>query len=222
MPLRNLLIIFVTAIFSLTCYATASKNRFANLFGEAIQIVENESLYEVPAEELFESAMNGMMKKLDEHSMFVTKDVYREINEDMNQQFGGVGMYVDKDPQSQKLVVLAPIPETPAFEAGVLAGDEIVKIAGEGTDKMTQSDAVKKMRGPQGTPVDVVFRRGDQLLRKTLTRQAIQVPSVHGDWRKPDGRWNYTLRDLPNIGYVRLLQFGRKSVEEMQSGFRRN
>ena len=219
MPLRNLLVIIVTAIFSLTCYNTASKNRFASLFGEAIRIVEKESLYEVPANELFESAMNGMMKKLDEHSIFVTKDLYREINEDMDQEFGGVGMYVDKDPQTQKLVVLAPIPNSPAFEAGVLAGDEIVKIAGEATDKMSQSDAVKKMRGPQDTTVDVVFQRKDQFLRKTLNRKVIPVPSVHGDWRKPDGSWNYTLKDMPNIGYVRLLQFGRRSAEEMQTAF---
>ncbi len=216
MPLRNLLVISLVFIFSMACYATATKNRYANLFAEAMDLVENKALYEVPRKTLFESAMNGMMGELDEHSMYISDDLFRSIDEDMNQQFGGVGMYVDTEPESKKLIVLAPIPDTPAFRAGIRAGDEIAEIAGKTTDGMDRKDAIKLMRGPQGTEVHVVFQRNGELFAKALVREVIPVPSVHGDWRAPNGDWQFTLQDMPNIGYIRLLQFGRKSSEEIR------
>lgn len=216
MPLRNLLTIVIALLVSLTCYNKSARSRYASLFAEAMHLVENRALYEVPRKQLFESAMNGMMSTLDEHSMYVANDLFRALDEDMNQQFGGVGMYVDNEPDTNQLIVLAPIPNTPAFRAGVQVGDRIIQIAGQSTAAMSREEAIKLMRGPQGTSVEIVFERGDEALPKSLVREAIPIPSVHGDWRNPDGTWQFVLQDMPNVGYIRLLQFGKLSAEEMQ------
>ncbi|MCH2182362.1 MAG: S41 family peptidase [Mariniblastus sp.] len=217
MPLRNVVAISLCTIFSFVCYSVASKNRFANLFAEALQVVEQESLQEVPPRELFDNAMSGMLSGLDEHSMYISGDTFQFFDEDMKQKFGGVGMYVDNDPVDGRLVVLAPIPGTPAFEAGVKSGDWIKEISGVTTEGMERSDAIRLMRGPQGESVTVKMGREDREFEIVLMRAAIPVPSVHGDWREPDGTWKFFLKDHPEIAYLRLLQFGSISVEEMRA-----
>ncbi len=217
MPLRNFVVIALSAIVCVACYPVATKNRYANLFAEALEVIERDALQDLPREELFTAAMQGMTQQLDEHSMYISGDMFRALDEDMNQQFGGVGMYVDNDPKTGRLVVLAPIPNTPAYEAAIRIGDEIHEIDGHNTDGMKRSDAIKLMRGPQGKPVEIVLKRGDEFLNKNLVRAAIPVPSVHGDWRNPDGSWNYFLKDEPRIGYIRLLTFGKKSTEELRA-----
>ena len=215
MPLRNLLVISLATIVSIACFATASKNRYANLFAEALHLVETQALHEVPTKQLFKSAMDGMLSQLDEHSLYMDGDDFRAIDEDMNQLFGGVGMYVDTEPETNRLIVLAPIPDTPAYRAGVQVGDEITEIDGKSTKGMKQNDAINLMRGDQGSEVVVVFKRGDELIPIPLIREAIPVPSVQGDHRDKNGNWKYTLEDMPNVGYIRLLQFGKKSTQEI-------
>ncbi len=217
MPLRNVVAISLCILISLACYSVASKNRYANLFAEALDVVDRESLHEIPRRELFDNAMNGMMSELDEHSMYISGDTFRMFDEDMKQKFGGVGMYVDNDPVNGRLIVLAPIPGTPAFEAGVISGDWIMEIGGLSTEGLERGDAVRKMRGPQGEAVTVKLGRGEREWEVAMVREAIPVASVHGDWRHPDGEWDFALKENSNIAYLRLLQFGAMSVEEMRS-----
>ena len=91
MPVRNIFVIALAAIVSLACYSVATKNRYANLFAEAIDIIDREALQNVPREDLFKSAMNGMLEDLDEHSMFIAGEMFQAFDEDMKQEFGGVG-----------------------------------------------------------------------------------------------------------------------------------
>lgn len=216
MPLRNIVTIVLVAMISLASYSVAAKNRYARLFAESLELIEQEALYASPADELFGKAMDGMLKSLDEHSAFISGDLYRVIEEDMHQQFGGVGMYVDNEPGTNNLVVLAPIPGTPAYEAGILSGDWIVDIDGTSTVGMDREDAIRLMRGPPGEPVTVTVDRNGEKLTFNLVRAAIPVPSVHGDWRNPDGSWVFHLKDHPRIGYFRLLQFGHNTADELQ------
>lgn len=215
MPLRNVVVIALVTIFALACYSVASKNRYANLFAEALDVIDRESLHRVPARKLFTSAMHGMMQELDEHSMYIAGDLYQAIDEDMNQEFGGVGMYVEIAPDTKRLVVLAPIPNTPAYEVGVQIGDEIIEIAGQSTDELSRTDAIKLLRGPKGTPVDVLLKRNDKEISVQLVRATIPVPSVSGDWQTQSGEWNYVLKEDPRIGYIRLQQFGKLSAKEI-------
>ena len=216
MPVRNIFIIALTAVVSLACYSAASKNRYANLFAEALDVVDRQALQDIPRRELFNSAVEGMLENMDEHSMYITDEMYRVFNEDMQQEFGGVGFYVDNNPATKRLTVLAPIPDSPAFEAGIRAGDVIAEIDGQQTDGMDRSDAIELMRGPTGEEVSILLERQGKKIRMDLVRAAINVPSVQGDFRNPDGSWNYYLKSQPRIGYIRLLQFGSKSVDEIK------
>ena len=87
MPLRNVVAVSLCVLISFACYSVASKNRYANLFAEALDVVDRESLHEIPRRELFDNAMNGMMSELDEHSMYISGDTFRMFDEDMKQKF---------------------------------------------------------------------------------------------------------------------------------------
>ncbi len=216
MPLRNVIIVAISIVISLACYSVASKNRYANLFAEAMDLIDTEALREVPRQQLFNSAMSGMLKELDEHSMFITGDMYREFDEDIRQEFGGVGMYVEVNPLTDRLMVLAPMPGTPAYDAGLQVGDEICEIDGTLTTGMERSDAVKLLRGPINEPVELLIERDSQRITKQIVRASIPVPSLYGDFRDADGSVQFLLKEHPRIGYLRLIQFGEKSVEEIE------
>lgn len=217
MPLRNFLVIFAVAIISFACYSVTAKNRYANLFAEVLEIVNKEALAEASEEELFTGAMDGMLRNLDEHCSFISDSGFREFKEDLKQEIGGVGIFVGMDPKSRTLMVLAPMPNTPAYESGIQAGDLIVSIAGEPTLDKAQWDVIQKLRGPVGETVDLEILRGENVLFKTLTRAKIPIESAHGDYRKPDGNWNFFLKDHPNVAYIRLSQFGEMTGGEMKS-----
>jgi len=217
MPLRNFLVIFAVAIISFACYSVTAKNRYANLFAEVLEIVNKEALAGASEEELFTGAMDGMLRNLDEHCSFISDSGFREFKEDLKQEIGGVGIFVGMDPKSRTLMVLAPMPNTPAYESGIQAGDLIVSIAGEPTLDKAQWDVIQKLRGPVGETVDLEILRGENVLFKTLTRAKIPIESAHGDYRKPDGNWNFFLKDHPNVAYIRLSQFGEMTGGEMKS-----
>ncbi len=217
MPVRNLFVIALTAVVSLTCYNTASRNRYANLFAEALDTIESQALQVVPKSELFDSAMNGMTSRLDGHSKYISGEMFRVFNEDLKQEFGGVGMYVENHPKTEQLTVLAPIPGAPAYESGIRSGDMILAIDGKSTEGLDRSDAIKLIRGPRGDAVTVKMGRDGMVTEHRLVRQFIHEPSLYGDFRNPDGRWNYFLKDYPNLGYMRLIQFGNKSSDEVKA-----
>lgn len=214
MPLRNIVVIILTAIFSMACYGVASKNQFANMFAEALDVVEKKSLRVIPRQQLFDSAMKGMLAEHDKHSQYISGELFKVFDADIRQEFGGVGMYVDVDPDSKMLIVTAAMPGTPAFDAGLLPGDSIVEIEGRPTTEMSRSKAIEYMRGPSGTKVTLTIDGRKGMREVDLVREIIPVSSVHGDIRNPDGSWNYSLKENPRIGYIRLIQFGEKSVVE--------
>jgi carboxyl-terminal processing protease len=216
MPMRNLVSIFLAAIVSYGCYSVAVKKQgYASKFAEVVDLVQREALHEFTDEELFDDAIGGLMGSLDEHSMYFSGRDFEEFDNDLKQQFGGVGMYVDINPANDRLTVMSPIPSSPAQRAGVRSGDIIDEIDGVSTKNMTRNDAVEKMRGPIETSVTVTFLRGDKQLERTLTRKLIPVPSVRGDRRNEDASWKYFLEGHERIGYVHVIQFGEKTSAEL-------
>lgn len=182
-----------------------------------MQIVEREALVQVPRREIFRAAMDGMLKSLDPNSQFIADDQYQQLNEDINQEFGGVGLQIRVDSQTDELTAVRAIPATPAAAAGLLRGDVIVEINGKSTRGMSSSAAVTLIRGPIGSTVNLLVKRGqDDPFEVSLTRARIPVDSVAGDTRKDDGEWNFFLESHPHIGYIRLEKFGERSVEEMK------
>jgi carboxyl-terminal processing protease len=216
MPLRNFILIAAAILISFACFNVAAKNRYANLFAEALDLAENEALYPQPDEALFISAMDGMLKKLDDYSVFIYGNKYNDMENDIRQEFGGVGLYLEVDLESKKAFVLAPVPGTPAFAAGIQVGDVVVQVNESVVTGMTREQITKLLRGPINETVKLTLLRDGETLEKTLVRAAINTPSVYGDYQTDVGVWKYVLRDYPNIGYIRLNIFGEKSAEELK------
>ena len=157
-------------------------------------------------EALIQGALRGMLQSLDPHSQFMDKEAFTAMKEDTAGKFGGLGITIGiKD---SFLTVIAPMESTPAFRAGLLSGDKIIEINGDSTDGVSLEDAVKKLRGDPGTTVKIkIFRPKTQLVKEfELERAIINVPSIK-DTRVLDG----------GIGYVRMLQFGEDTADDLQA-----
>jgi carboxyl-terminal processing protease len=217
--IRNLTVIVLAIAIAVACHANTAKNRYANIFAEAMEVVEHEALLEIPSQELFAAGMNGMLRRLDENSSFLRGADYEEFDEELKQQYTGVGLSIQLDVETGHLVVISPMVNSPAQRAGLSVGDIILRIDGESTDGMSVDEAKARMRGPVGTPVGLTVMRTDvaEPFDVTLMRAIIPLVTVFGDRRDLSGRWAYRLEDHPEIGYIRLERFGEKTVEEMRA-----
>ncbi len=217
MPLRNLTVIFVTAVFSLVCYQKAEHNRYASSIAEAMRLVEEFYVEEVDSRELFENAMTGMVTGLDQYSTYIGPEPFKQMEEDLDQEFGGIGIEISKKDNDSPLMVLSPLVNTPAFRAGIRAGDTIWSISGVPTVGMSRPDSVKRMRGRPGQKVELTVKHaGDEKpVPMTIKREIILVQSLKGDVRRADGSWDFHLAANPRIGYLRLRTFGKHTVDEL-------
>lgn len=185
------------------------------LFADTFDQVDRNYVKDVNRRELMEGAIRGMLSKLDPYSSYISPDDMDRFRTGVESEFGGVGMQVTVEDGA--LTVVTPILDTPAFKAGIEAGDKIVEIEGVNAKGMTVDAAVKKMKGPAGSIVKVKMQRGDEEPRSIdLKREVIQVATVLGDRRNADGTWNYLLDGDKKLAYIRLTQFGRHTGEELK------
>lgn len=217
MPPRNLTIIFLAAIMSLICYHKAERNRYASGIADAMDLVSEYYVDEVDSRTLFENAMNGMVSGLDQYSGYIRPDLLKDMNSGLDQEFGGVGVEIEKKETDQPLLVLSPLVGTPAYRAGIQAGDRILAVDGESMIGMHLIDAVKLMRGLPGSEITLtVGREGrEEPFEVKIVREVITVDSVLGDTRRADGSWDFQLAENPRIAYLRLTTFGKHTVEEV-------
>ncbi len=217
MPARNAQILILATLVCLLCYMQARRLKYAGRIGAAIETIEQYYVDEVKGDDLYQSAMKGLLK-LDPYSEFIPASEYTEFQATIGQQFGGVGILIEGPPTSRELTVIAPILNTPAYEAGVQPGDRIVRIDGESTKDWTPADASDRMRGPVGTTVDIVIERDSQQdpIELTLKRADIHVDSIVGDHIQSDSKWNYFLKEEPDIAYVRISLFGERTADEFR------
>jgi carboxyl-terminal processing protease len=188
------------------------------LFVDAVEQVESHYVRPVDRRELLESALKGMLQNLDQHSSFINTSEWKQFKKQIEGKFGGIGIQVGMDPEFERLKVIAPMVGTPAYTAGVLAGDLIMEIDGVSTEGMFPDKAVEVLTGRPGTPVTLTVRHeGDEKVEKiTITRAVIDVPSVLGDTRKPDDSWDFMLDKDKKIGYVRISSFIQNTAEELK------
>jgi carboxyl-terminal processing protease len=174
------------------------------IFTEVIGIVQGNYTEEVETEELIHGAVKGLLRGLDPHSAFMTKEEYAELQVDTKGAFGGIGIEIGV--RDDALTVISPIEDTPAFEAGIKAGDRIVKIEDKLTKDMSLSDAVKLMRGPRGTKVTIwIMREGfEQMKPFEIIRAIIKIKSVR----------SRVLEE--GFGYVRIAQFQESTSEDLE------
>ena len=217
MPAKNIALILIALLVSLVCYRRAAHNRYATAISEVIGEVDQFYVEEVDRRELFENSMRGLMRHLDPYSGFADSEQYQQLLEGLDQEFGGVGIMVDVDPDTNRLMVLSPLPGSPAYDAGMRAGDLILKIEGDDTTGLNASDSVNLIRGPPGSPVQLtILPLGTETPRDvTLQRAIIPIESVLGDRRREDGGWDYVLTEHPEIGYLRIANFGENTGNEV-------
>jgi len=173
-------------------------------FTNILSIVKKNYVEEVDTKNLVNGAINGMLNSLDPHSAYLTPELYKDLQMDTQGRFGGLGIEITV--KGGVLTVVSPIEDTPAFKAGIKPGDMIFKIEDEFTKDMTLVDAVKKMRGPRGTKINLSIKREGvpELIDFTLVRDTIRVQSVRS-------------RVLESgYGYVRLAQFQERSDRDVQ------
>jgi len=179
------------------------------IFSDVLSLVEKSYPEKQKPKDLIYSSIKGMIRKLDPHSSFLTPDEYKEMKIDTKGVFGGIGIQISI--KGNVLTVIAPIEDTPAYRAGILANDKIVKIGDKSTRDMTLDDAVRLMRGRRGTDVTIsIMRKGFEKPKAfTITRAIIKVKSVK-------------FRSLENnIGYVRLSQFQEKTSYDLRRALKK-
>jgi carboxyl-terminal processing protease len=173
-------------------------------FTNILSIVKKNYVEDVETKTLVNGAINGMLNSLDPHSAYLTPELYKDLQMDTQGRFGGLGIEITV--KGGVLTVVSPIEDTPAFKAGIKPGDMIFKIEDEFTKDMTLVDAVKKMRGPKGTKINLSIKREGvpELIDFTLMRDTIRVQSVRS-------------RVLESgYGYIRLAQFQERSDRDVQ------
>lgn len=168
---------------------------------------------------LVEDMINGGLERLDPHSNFINARKFKQFAKDSKGEFGGVGIRIEADRQSGALVVESPLVGTPAYEAGVIAGDVIVKIDGKSTENMTINDAVDLIQGEPGKKITltVVHEGSKDPVDLDMVRAKIHVQSVLGDQRKVDDpkEWDYFVDKDNKIAYVRVLAFHETTHSEL-------
>jgi len=178
------------------------------LYTDVLGIVQESYAEDIDSKDVIYNSIKGMVKGLDPHSSFMTPEEYKEMQVDTRGSFGGLGIEIGM--RDDVLTVVAPIEDTPAFRAGLLAGDKIVKIGDKHTKDLSLQDAIGLMRGPKGTPVTIhVIREGfDAPKPFTIVRAIIKVKSV-----------KYRMLD-EGFGYVKLNQFQERTSEDLDKALR--
>ena len=173
-----------------------------NLFGEVMERAKASYVEEVSDTKLIESAINGMLTSLDPHSSYLDADDFSYMSEQTKGKFGGLGIEVTMD--NGLVLVVSPIDDTPAYKAGIKAGDYITHIDGETVIGMNLNDAVSKMRGKIGTKVKLSIRRANEKpFEVTLKREEIKIQSVKTEIKNED------------ILYIRISSFAEENDKEI-------
>ena len=173
---------------------------------DVMELIKESYVEQIDPQKLVYGAAKGMVAELDDFSQFMEPDVYDRVKSDTEGEFGGIGIRVDT--REGWLTVVTPLPNTPAWKAGMLPGDKIIKIEGESTKDLIIDEAIKKLRGKPGTQVKITTARESEDKNAewetkdiTLTRELIKAENVK--WHMLDSK----------TGYVKIVEFTGHSTE---------
>ena len=174
-----------------------------DLFGDVLETIESDYIDEIDKSKIMDSAINGVLQSLDPYSAYMSPEVYKEMQTDTRGEFGGLGIEVGMEAGVVK--VISPIEDSPAYEAGVKAGDYIIKIDDEQVQGKSLMEAVKLMRGKIGTPIEITIRRKGLKKSKVIKiiRDTIKIKSVSSKIIEK------------NIGYMRLKSFSENTQDQL-------
>jgi carboxyl-terminal processing protease len=192
-----------------TSAAAADSDTYHELsvFGDIFERVRQQYVTKPDDKKLIEAAINGMLTSLDPHSSYMNADEAKDMQVQTKGEFGGLGIEVTMDNNLVK--VISPIEDTPAAKAGVLAGDVITEIDGTDVSTMTLNDAVNKMRGPVGTPIELTITRKGvaKPIKLTIVRDTIKVKAVR-----------YRVEN--DVGYLRIISFTEQTDDDLQAAIK--
>ena len=204
--MKKILIIFLISFIFFTSKSYAKNELYEkiDLFGEVLENIKKEYVDEVDQSEMMESAINGVLQSLDPYSAYMSPELFKEMQTDTRGEFGGLGIEIGMEAGVVK--VISPIDDTPAAQAGIKAGDYIVKIGKEQVQGKSLLEAVKLMRGPVGTSINLTVRRKNvkKPLEFKIVRKIIEVQSVSSE----------ILGKNKNLGYIRLKSFNENSDKQ--------
>jgi len=207
-------LIFIILFFTLSIFINTnylySKNsnkiyEKIDLFGEVLETIKQDYVDEVDQEDIMDSAINGLLQSLDPYSAYMSPKSFEGMKTDTKGEFGGLGIEIGME--SGVVKVIAPIDDTPAANAGIKAGDYIVRINDEQVQGKSLTEAVELMRGPVGSDIKLTVRRRNEkkALEFKIKRAIIEVKSVVAK----------IIGDKKNIGYLRLKSFNENSDSQL-------
>jgi carboxyl-terminal processing protease len=209
--IKLVFIIFISFPFALNAASDEEeKYKYLDLFGQVFDRVRSAYVEEVSDKELIEKAIDGMLSGLDPHSGYMNEEVWQEMQMDTKGKFGGLGIEITMEEGFVK--VISPIEDTPAYEAGILAGDYIIQIDDTPVFGLTLNEAVELMRGERGKPITItVSRDGNEPFDVEIIRDYINIRSVKSEL-------------VDDVGYLRITSFNEQTesglisaIEEIES-----
>ena len=202
--------------------ATQQKHRNLKLLVDVLDEVQRKYVKELDQDkmrELVENMVNGGLEKLDPHSGFIGSDEYKQFRQNSRGKFGGVGIRLGIDPRSGQYLVESPIAGTPAYDAGVMAGDVIMKVDGKPLENWTLRKVIENIQGDPGTDVTLtVMHEGEKKpVDIRMTRAEIKIESVMGDTHSKVNlkEWDFWIDPDSKIAYVRVNAFTETTVDEL-------
>ena len=203
--------IFILIVLSKPSYSANDETTIyekIDIFSDVLDKINKEYVDEINQNEVMDAAINGVLQSLDPYSAYMSPETFESMRTETSGEFGGLGIEVSMEAGVVK--VISPLDESPAYEAGVKAGDYIVKINNHQVQGKTLSEAVDLMRGPVGSDIEItVRRRGERkALVFNITRKIIKIQSVKSE--KIDN----------NIGYIRLTAFNENSSAQVKKKIR--
>ena len=191
------LIIFCIYPFSSNASSDEEKYRYLDLFGQVFDRVRSSYVEEVSDQELIEKAIDGMLSGLDPHSGYMNEEVWQEMQMDTKGKFGGLGIEITMEEGFVK--VIAPIEDTPAYDAGILAGDYIIQIDDTPVFGLTLNEAVELMRGNKGDSIIItISRENTEPFELEIIRDFIKIRSVKSEIAE-------------DVGYLRITSFNEQT-----------
>ena len=201
----KILICLLSFVFVSNVYAKADETYDAlKMMIDVMELIKNNYVEETQSKDLVIGAINGVVRTLDPYSQFMDEKAYKEMKTETQGSFGGVGIRITM--QDGSLTIITPMPDTPAYSAGILPEDKIIKIDEKSTENMSMDEAVKLMRGNPGTKVKLTIYRPStkEELEFDLKRKKIKIETVK----------KQMLED--NIGYIRLSEFNAQSAADVK------